>query len=431
MEKAVVYIFKLFAILGLTIFVIAFIQSLWTIKTLHTKFRIGIEKSKDCGYEYMEKETGIYQLYSVLTDASNPLQRKISLSIEMLLLSIALFTVCVLMVAIYFIINRNPNGENIITMWKSPGWIPIIKIGIYLRYILLRVIIAVGLLLYFGTKKQLYIPDYNLKVSNKDEPEEEVAEEEKKEKEEKIKRDVDSTIKRQWLLLGSLALTITVMKRFYVPDIPISDGLIVAVSGAVVMSVLILTTLTRFNAELQEIYKSKYVQQVRSLNRSVSTLLESPVFRDYYVKNAKRMEKYSDEPFQAYQVERLEKEGKLYLYLDHHFSGNHELDFMVNVPREGAGAARNKQATWSPVVQRVRADMNSIRQAQDDINSLFYRYLRRIIAIYALPILAIIYVLFHVSYKNNSLRTVQAIIGIVVILIMIAISSNYLGLLRK
>lgn len=428
MEKAVVFIFKLFAIIGLLLFIVAFVQSLWTIRTLHTKFRIGTEKSRECGYEYMEKETGIYQLYSVLTDSSNPLQRRISLSIEMLLLSIALFTVCVLMVAIYFIINRS--GENIVTMWKTPGWVPVIKIGIYLRYILLRVLIAVGLLVYFGSKKQLYIPDYNLKVSNKDEPEEELEESDKKEKEEAIKRDVDSTIKRQWLLLGSLALTITVMKRFYVPDIPISDGLIVAVSGAVVVSVLILTTLTRFNSELQNVYKNKYVQQVKSLNRSVSSLLESPVFRDYYVKNAKRMEKYSDEPFQAYQVERLEKDGQLYLYLDHHSTGNHELDFMVNTPREGVGAARNKQATWSPVVQRVRADMNSIRQAQEEIDSLFQKYLRRVVAIYSLPILAIIYVLFHVSYKNNSLRTVQAIIGIVVILVVIAITSNYVGIIR-
>jgi len=57
-EKSFIFCFKLFAILGIIVFIAAFSTSVWILRNIHVAYSTGKEKCRECGYEYMEKESG-------------------------------------------------------------------------------------------------------------------------------------------------------------------------------------------------------------------------------------------------------------------------------------------------------------------------------------------------------------------------------------
>ena len=436
-EKSFIFCFKLFAILGIIVFIAAFSTSVWILRNIHVAYSTGKEKCRECGYEYMEKESGTNHVYQLLNDPINPQQPKLDKAIVWIIFSIALFSIAVLMVVLYYMFNTTPNTSNFITDWRKTGIIPLTKALIYLRYIFLRAILGIGLLVFFASKKQLLIPDLNVKVNSENATEEVKDEESDDTKKDKVAKDVQSTIKRQWLILGTMAFTIIIMKTFYVPDIDnsanehyIPSGLLWATEGTLLLSVLLLTSLTKYNADLQYIFRNKYIQKTKSLNQTITTLLASPVFKDYFVKNVKRMEKGGSEPFHPYQVGRLAQEGNLFMYLDHHESGNHELKFMEKEERKGGSTAKNKKATWGPAVNRVRADMNSLRQAHQEMDEILKKGQLRFTLIYSIPFIVLMYLVFHNSFKTNATRTTMSCVVILIIMMTFLISSNFTGMLR-
>lgn len=431
MQRFFIILFYIFAIIGISLFVLSYIQSMKTVRTLHLNFYTGLEKSKECGFEYMEKESGLTHLYIALQNPQNPLQASIETSLKSLLTSISVFSICVLIVVLYYFAKQPANEQgvsesNFFDTWKdaSKGWLPLLKVGIYLRYLLIPSIFIVLLFFYYKTSNQLYLPNYNEKKDDTVDSERSADPDLQKKKEETVARDVESTQKRQLLTLGGLAARMFIMKLFFVPDIPISPILLSITDVSLVLSLLLLMIITKFNGQIQEIYRERYMPQVKSLNESVSSLMSSPVFMNHYLQNAKRMSKDSPEKFMPHHISQLAEDGTLYWYLVHHVSSNSELEFMKKEARSKMTGAKNKKITWSPVVNRIRADMNTLRQAQSEMDAIFKKNMLYLVAIFTLPLLLVIYILFHNSFKTNPQNTVLYVIGAILLCILYLIIRN-------
>lgn len=430
--KAFTFSFYIFAVLGIGLFVFAYLQSYFALRKLHMVFNVGLQSSKECGYEYMEKESGIHYIYQALNDPIQPLQKQLDKTLEYLLYTIALLSICVLMVVLYYFAKQpDETTKNFAEEWKNmkTGWLPAVKIGVYVRYLLIPTILVLGLLFYYNKQKQLYIPDYDEQSPEQQEEDNNADPEVLSEKKKKEARDVDSTIQRQMLVFGGLAARMLIMRTFYVPSIPIAPAVLGMTDMALIMSLLLLMTITRFNSELQNIIRV-YARKIGSLNNSIANMMESPAFRDYYVKNAQRMEKNQPEQFMEHHIHQLAKEGNLHLYLEHHRTANHELEFMKKIARSEGKAVQGKKITWSPVVNRIRADMNSLRQSQEELEEMFKKNGRNIVLIFSIPIFIILYILFHKYYKSNPQRVVNMVVGTVLLITIYIVFMNYIGLVR-
>lgn len=429
--RLLVFVFKFFTIIAILVFLVAYYQGFQAYRLLHKQYQVGRIQSTECGYEYMGKETGIQHLYDALTNPENPLQERYEVAMSYVLYVIALLSISVLMVTLYYLTN-DADKPSFRRDAMTITWVNITKMGLYLRYILLPSIIAIGLLLLYNSKKQLYFPDFKAELKQKEAKEtsdmsvEDPAFKTKKTKE--LDRSIDETIKRQWLTPTLMIVILLVITRFYVPDIPISGGLFAAVLFMTIMSALILTRFTRFFGSLQLILHTKYMQSVTNLNESASQMIAVPEFRDYLVRNAKRVEKYSDEPFQENQIDRLRADEKLHYYIQHHATRNDELEFMTEVER---GKTRsNKTLTWSPVVNRIRADMNTVREADEAVNALFKKSSREIFLIFMLPVFVLIYVGFHIQYRANEGVAITMIIILLLLVFVLVYLNNMKSLVR-
>lgn len=426
-----VFLFKFFSIVAILVFIIAYYQGFQAYRLLHKQYQIGRIQSTECGYEYMGKETGIQHLYDALLDPENPLQERYEKAMSYVLYVIALLSVSVLSVTLYYLTN-DPDKPSFRRDSLNITWINITKMGLYLRYILIPAIGAIGLLLLYNSKKQLYFPDFKAELNQK-EPDDttEMSIEDpalKKKKTKELDRSIDETIKRQWMTPSLMIVILIVITRFYVPDIPISGALFFTVLFITLLSALILTRFTRFFGSLQLILHTKYIQSVTGLNESASQLIATPEFREYLVRNAKRVEKYGDEPFQENQLERLRNEEKLHYYLQHHATRNDELEFMTQVER---GKTRsNKVLTWSPVVNRIRANLNSTREADEAVNELFKKSNMEIFLIFMMPIFVLIYVGFHIQYQNSQGTTIGMIVVLLVLVFFLVYLNNLKSLVR-
>lgn len=428
--RLLVFVFKLFASVALVIFVYAYFHAFQSYRVLHKQYEIGALQAKECGYEYMEKESGITHLYQALTNPDSPLQDRLTASMNFVLYVIALISLAVLALTLYYLTN-DADKPSFRLDASNPTWINITKMGLYLRYILLPAIGAIGLLVYYNSKKDLYIPDFQKDLKRADANDaaaelEDPALRQKKTKE--LDRGIDATVSRQWTAPMLLIVIMIVIVRFYTPDVPISTGLIFAVLLALVISTLILTGLTRFYGKLQLILQSKYIDSIGRLNENAGRLLQSPEFKAYLVRNAKRLEKYSDEPFQESQIDRLEAEGKLYHYLLHHATRSDELDFMTTV--EQGKTRANKSLTWSPVVHSVRAELNTLRMADAEIKALFKKNNLVLLGTFLLPLLIVIYLGFHVSYKNSPGATIAGVIGLLGFMFAYTLLKNSMSLVK-
>jgi Flp pilus assembly protein TadB len=426
-----VALFKIFAILGILIFLYAYYHAFRSYQAIHQTYVVGEQQSKECGYEYLEKESGIHRLYEALLDPNNPLQERFKKSMSNIILVIALFTVSILAITLYYLVNDPDKSSSFRYEFSNPSWIRIAKVGIYVRYILLRAVVGVGLLVYFYSQQSIFIPDFKKELTEKTKEAEESGIADPKITRENIKeldRSVKATISRQWLLLTAMALTIFIMKKVYVPDIPISPYMLTLVEVILILGILILTTMTKFYSELQMILEGTYVKSIQNLNESIFNLLQVPVFKDYYIRNATRQEKYSDEPFQENQLSRITNEGKLYLYMEHHATRNDELEFMTTVER---GKSRsNKVITWSPVVFGVREHLNHLRQADAKVGALFRESNFKMMAFFFIPILLLLYVIFHASYKTNPYVTLVFVASILGLLFLTVMLLNMSSLVR-
>jgi len=433
MQKIILILFYVFAILGISLFVLAYLQSMLAIRKLHMTFKVGMEKTNECGFEYMEKESGITNLYRALNSPVDSLQELLDSTMKTLLFTISILALCVFIVVLYYFAKQpeNPPGSNIrapnfFDAWKDKsGWLSIVKLGIYIRYLLIPTVIVIFLFFYFKKSNQLYLPNYN---EIKEEGEfVNVDPEEEKKKKETVSRDIESTTGRQMLVLGGLAVRMMIMKLFFVPDFPISASVLGLTEASLIMSVLLLILITKFNGQIQSVFRDGYLRQVRTLNQNVISLMESPTFKEHYVRNARRMEKDTSEKFMPHHIQQHAQDGTLHWYLEHHVSSNNELEFMKKESRTRQTGARNKQITWSPVVNRIRADMNKLRQTQSELEGVFQSNILMLLIVYSLPIFVTIYMIFHSLYKTNPLRTVQAVIGIIVLMLVYVIVQNFVG----
>jgi hypothetical protein len=431
MQKFIIILFYVFAIVGISVFVFAYLQSILAIRKLHMTFSIGLAKSKECGFEYMEKESGITNLYRALNDPLNPLQQLMDSTLKSLLFTIGLFAVCVFIVVLYYFAKQPINATtgvpkpNFFDAWTDKsGWMSIVKLGIYIRYLLIPTVLVVLLFFYFKKSNQLYLPNYN---ETKEEWMENADPEIEQQKKETLARDIESTTLRQLTVLGGLAARMFVMKLFYVPDIPISSILLGLTDASMIIALTLLILITKFNGEIQAIFRDGYTKQVRTLNENITNLMASPVFQNHYVRNAQRMEKNTSEKFMPHHVHQLSQDGNLHWYLEHHTSSNNELEFMKKESRTRQTGARNKQITWSPVVNRIRADMSKLRQSQYELEEVFNKNLAKLLLVYTLPLFIILYVLFHTSYTKNSLKTVQGVVFAVFLLLVYVILQNFVG----
>jgi len=426
--RLLVFLFKFFSIVAILVFILAYYQGFQAYRLLHKQYQIGRIQSTECGYEYMGKETGIQHLYDALMDPENPLQERYEKAMSYVLYVIALLSISVLSVTLYYLTN-DADKPSFRRDALNVTWVNITKMGLYLRYILIPAIGAIGLLLLYNSKKQLYFPDFKAELKQKEGGEStETSIEDpvlKKKKTKELDRSIDETIKRQWLTPGFMIIILIVITRFYVPDIPISGALFFTVLLITILSALILTRFTRFFGSLQLILHTKYMDSITGLNESASQMVAIPEFRDYIVRNAKRVEKYSDEPFNENQVERLKAEQKLHYYLQHHATRNDELEFMTQVER---GKTRsNKILTWSPVVNRIRANLNTTREADEAVNELFKKSNTQMFLIFMMPIFVLIYVGFHVQYRLSEGTT----IGMIVVLLLLVFFLVYLNNLKS
>jgi hypothetical protein len=429
-----VALFKVFAILGLLLFIYAYYHSFRSYQAIHQTYKVGEQQSRECGFEYLEKETGIHRLYEALTQPENPLQDRFKNSLKYLVFVIALLSVCVVSITVYYMVNDGKQPGSLLYDMdpKNISWKNIAKVGIYARYILLRAIIGVGLLVYFVNKQSLYIPDFQQAMktdANKTEEEGELADPVRDaETAKELDRSVKATISRQWWLLTLMAMTIFIMKTFYVPNIPISPYMLTMVEVVIILGILTLTVLTKFYSDLQSIIEGTYVKSVKTLNDQIMDLLSVPAFKDYYVQNAVRQEKYSDEPFQEHQLTRIAGEGKLHYYMKHHATRNDELEFMTAVER---GKSRsNKIITWSPAVFGVRHQMISLRQADAKMGELFRQSQFKLLAFFFAPLILLIYLVFHISYKSSNYLTLVFVIGLLVSLFIWVMILNMGSLVR-
>lgn len=429
--RLLVFVFKLFAIIAITVFLYAYYHAFQTYRILHKEYEIGSLQSKECGYEYMEKETGISHMYEALTNPENPLKDRMSSSLNYVLYVIALLSLAVLAITLYYLTN-DADKPSFRLDASNPSWINITKMGLYIRYILFPSIVAIGLLVYYNSKKELYIPDFQaeLKRASADDPTAELEDPALRQKKTKeLDRGIDATVSRQWTAPMLLIVIMIVIVKFYTPDIPISNTLIFIVLLVLIVSTLILTGITRFYGKLQLILQSKYVESIERLNESTARLMKVPEFKNYYVRNAKRLEKYSDEPFQENQIARLESDGKLYQYLQHHATRNDELDFMTTV--EQGKSRSNKTLTWSPVVYGVRAELNTLRMADAEMKKLFRKNNLVLIGTFALPLMVAIYVGFHLSYKSSPGSTIAGVIGLLGFMFAYTLLKNSMSLVKS
>lgn len=428
--RFLVFVFKMFAIISLLVFLYAYYHAFQTYRILHKEYEIGAIQARECGYEYMEKESGITHLYQALTNPDNPLQDRLSASLNLVLYIIALLSLAVLAITLYYLTN-DIDKPSFRRDAANPTWINITKMGLYLRYILLPSIFAIGLLVYYNNKKELYIPDFQaeLKRASADDPSAELEDPALRQKKTKeLDRGIDATVSRQKTAPLLLMVIMLVIVKFYTPDIPISRALLFSVLLVLIVSTLILMGLTRFYGKLQLVIQGKYLDSVGRLNESVSQLMKVPEFKDYFVRNAKRLEKYSEEPFQENQIDRLESEGKLYHYLLHHATASDELAFMTTV--EQGKSRSNKTLTWSPVVYNVRGELNTLRMADAEVKELFRKNNLMLLGTFALPLLVVIYVGFHISYKTSPIGTMSGVIGLLAFMFAYTMLKNSMSLVK-
>ena len=71
--------------------------------------------------------------------------------------------------------------------------------------------------------------------------------------------------------------------------------------------------------------------------------------------------------------------------------------------------------------------MNKLRQTQSELEGVFQSNILMLLIVYSLPIFVTIYMIFHSLYKTNPLRTVQAVIGIIVLMLVYVIVQNFVG----
>jgi hypothetical protein len=425
-----VFVFKFTSIIAIVIFIFAYYHAFQTYRLLHKQYEIGSLQSKECGYEYMEKESGITHLFQALTNPENPLKDRFQQSLNNVIYIIALLSLAVLAITLYYLTN-DADKPSFRRDAANPTWINITKVGLYLRYILLPSIAAIGLLVYYNNRKEIYIPDFNKELKRADENDADAELEDpvlRQEKTKELDRGIDATVSRQWTAPMLLVVIMLVIVRFYTPDVPISKALLFTVFVVLVLSTLILTGLTRFYGKLQLILHSKYLDSIKQLNQNVAQMIRVPEFKDYYLRNAQRLEKYSDEPFQENQINRLEADGKLYQYIQHHASRNDELEFMTKIQQ--ARTRTNKTLTWSPVVHSVRAELNTLRMADAEIKELFRKNNFKLVGTFLIPILLVIYIVFHVLYKNSPGTTIAGVIGLLVLLYFFTFFKNTMSLVK-
>lgn len=423
--KWMVGIFQLFAYISILVFVVAYYYAFQTFRKLHKEYLVGQLQSSECGFEYMEKESGIHHLYEALTNPDHPLQNRVQMTLKFVLYVIALLSVAVFCLTMYYLTN-DPDQPSFRRDALNVGLVTITKMGLYLRYILLPSIAAIGLLLYYNSRSELYLPDFKKELEVKEESLEDPAF--KKEKTEELDRSVDATVSRQKVTPGLMLLIMVVMLAFYVPTIPIHKALLFTVMLVIALSAFIMMQFTRFFGSLQLILHTKYVNSVEGVNLSAAQMLDVPEFRRYLVSNAKRVEKYSEEPFQENQVERLKADKKLHYYLQHHATRSDELAFMTAVER---GKTRsNKVLTWSPVVNRIRGEMGSMREADAAVRALFKKTNLMMFLTFMVPVFIGIYVGFHLLYLNRPGLTVQMVVAVLMVVFVFVLLKNMASLAR-
>ena len=60
-----VFLFKATSVIALLVFLYAYYHTLQSYRMVHRQFIIGFQQSRECGFEYMEKESGVQQLYAL------------------------------------------------------------------------------------------------------------------------------------------------------------------------------------------------------------------------------------------------------------------------------------------------------------------------------------------------------------------------------
>lgn len=423
--KLLVFVFQLFAYISLLVFLVAYYYAFQTFRVLHKEYLVGHLQSSECGFEYMEKESGIHHLYDALTNPERPLQNRIQVTLNFTLYVIALLSVAVFCLTMYYLTN-DPDQPSFRRDALNIGWITLTKMGLYLRYILLPSIAAIGLLLYYNSRSELFVPDFRAELEKKEDTLEDPAF--KKEKTKELDRSVDATVTRQKVTPGLMLLIMTLMLAFYVPTIPIHKALISTVYVMIVMSALIMMQFTKFFGRLQLILHTKYVNSVEGVNLSAAQMLDVPEFRRYIITNAKRVEQYSDEPFQDNQVDRLRADKKLHYYVQHHATRNDELAFMTAVER---GKTRsNKVLTWSPMVNRIRGELGSMREADAEVRALFKKTNRWLFLTFMIPLFIVVYVGFHLMYLNNQGTTMTMVVLVLLVVFVFVLIKNMASLAR-
>jgi hypothetical protein len=418
-------VFQLFAYISLLVFLVAYYYAFQTFRALHKEYTVGQLQSSECGFEYMEKESGIHHLYDALTNPERPLQNRIQVTLNFTLYVIALLSVAVFCLTMYYLTN-DPDQPSFRRDALNIGWITLTKMGLYLRYILLPSILAIGLLLYYNSRSELFVPDFRAELEKKEDTLEDPAF--KKEKTKELDRSVDATVSRQKVTPGLMLLIMTVMLAFYVPTIPIHKALISTVYVMIAMSALIMMQFTKFFGRLQLILHTKYVNSVEGVNVSAAQMLDVPEFRKYIIANAKRVEQYSDEPFQDNQLDRLRADKQLHYYVKHHATRNDELAFMTAVER---GKTRsNKVLTWSPMVNRIRGEMGSMREADAEVRELFKKTNRWLFLTFMIPLFIVVYVGFHLMYLKNQGTTMMMVVLVLLVVFVFVLIKNMASLAR-
>jgi hypothetical protein len=428
--RLMVFIFKFIGIMTLVLFVYTYYYAFQTFRQLHQTYLTGRLQTNECGYEYMEKESGITHLYDAMTNPESGLNARVNQTLDYSLYIIALLSVAVLALALYYLTN-DPEKPSFRRDSANPTWTNLTKVGLYIRYLLLPAFAAIGLLFYYNKQRSIYIPDFQGiqseldPVVNQTELEDPVLREKKIGE---LDRSIEATVSRQFQTPFILLLILSALLLVYSTDAPISRGLIVGVYVALIVSMLLLTGLTRFYGKLRLILQSRYVEAVQRVNASVLQMIKVPEFRDYYFRNARRLEKYSEEPFVESQIERLAGEGKLHYYILHHATQSDELAFMTAV--EKGKSRSNKSLTWSPVVAQVRANLNTMRQADAEIEKLFKSGAIGIFGTFLLPFILVLFVGFHIMYQKSPMNTTLGVIALLVLIFLYTFLRNTVSLVR-